>query len=246
VGKNDGVADPGEYPGPDEGPPRAVHVGDVGRRGRNRTRGRQKVGNKGANTRRLLIDATAKLTEAAGFHKLSVADIVRYAGVSQATFYVYFENLNDAALAVLDDLSQSTPHLLNAARRRVSGDHALENARVMVDAYFEYYQQHRALFLARNLAADSGDDRFVAARMQSVAAIQNVFAERIREAQAAGRLPAHLHPQAVAGLMLSLLERLGATASLPPQAAEKGIKPEGLKDAAAFVLATLLDGRTRF
>jgi len=109
----------------------APTVGEAPRRGRNRTPSAQRIGAKGASTRRQLIEATAKLVEECGMHRLRIADVAREAGVSQATFYVYFKDLEEAALAVLEDLSQSTPRLLRAADRRGSKDQAVEHARAM-------------------------------------------------------------------------------------------------------------------
>ena len=220
----------------------APTVGEAPRRGRNRTPSAQRIGAKGASTRRQLIEATAKLVEECGMHRLRIADVAREAGVSQATFYVYFKDLEEAALAVLEDLSQSTPRLLRAADRRGSKDQAVEHARAMIDLYCEYYDQHRGLFLARNLAADSGDERFLSSRLHSVSAIQNIFAERIVEMQGAGRIPIGMHAHSVAGVLISLMERLGATASLSPRMLEKGVKAESLKDAAAYVVAAVLNG----
>jgi AcrR family transcriptional regulator len=220
----------------------SLRAREAPRLGRNRTPTAQRIGAKGANTRRQLIEATARLVEERGMNRLRVADVAREAGVSQATFYVYFEDLEEAALAVLEDLSQSTPRLLRSADRRGSKDQAVQHARAMIDAYSEYYQNHRGLFLARNLAADSGDERFLSSRLHSVSAIQNIFAERIIEMQSEGRIPTGLHAHSVAGLLISLMERLGATASLPPQMLQKGVKAESLKDAAAYVVAAVLNG----
>jgi len=42
------------------------------------------------------------------------------------------------------------------------------------------------------------------------------------------------------------MERLGSTISLPPNMLKKGVKPDSLSDAAAYVVAAVLNGYIDF
>ena len=62
---------------------------------------------------RLRITA-AKVLEEQGFHNLRVGDVCKLAGVSQGTFYLYFENKSEVACAVLKDFNARGLDLLRA------------------------------------------------------------------------------------------------------------------------------------
>jgi AcrR family transcriptional regulator len=55
---------------------------------------------KGEETRRVLLDAAARLFAEHGYHQTSVPDIVRAAGVGHGTFYEYFGSRREILLAL--------------------------------------------------------------------------------------------------------------------------------------------------
>lgn len=59
---------------------------------------------RGARTRERLKIAAAKALEAKGYHALRVADVTAGAQVAEGSFYVYFKDKTDIALAVLTEL----------------------------------------------------------------------------------------------------------------------------------------------
>lgn len=65
--------------------------------------------------RRELLDAVAAELAATDFHALSVPAVVRRAGVSQGLFYRYFDDLDAAFVALLED--RVVPALLAATAR---------------------------------------------------------------------------------------------------------------------------------
>lgn len=56
---------------------------------------------KGERTRERLKIATATILETRGYHAMRVADITKEAGFADGSFYVYFKDKKDAALATL-------------------------------------------------------------------------------------------------------------------------------------------------
>jgi AcrR family transcriptional regulator len=58
------------------------------------------LGQRGARTRRRLLDATSQLLETEGIRDLRVVEIARVVGTSPATFYQYFRDVDDAVLAL--------------------------------------------------------------------------------------------------------------------------------------------------
>ncbi|HZP27890.1 MAG TPA: TetR/AcrR family transcriptional regulator, partial [Acidimicrobiia bacterium] len=64
------------------------------------------LGKRGAQTRRRLLDATARLLESHGVRDLRVVDIARAVGTSPATFYQYFRDVAEAVLVVAEEVGE--------------------------------------------------------------------------------------------------------------------------------------------
>jgi AcrR family transcriptional regulator len=197
------------------------------------------MGSKGQKTRRRLIDATAALLETQPLHDIRVADIARRAATSAPTFYLYFKDVADAALAAIREHSQSTPHLLEMIGADWQPDPAAASL-AFVQTYVAVWTSQGAIFRARNLAAEE-DPRFYAAREQAVLPLLAALGARIARGQRAGRLPANLHPNATAGVLIALLERLAAIAGRQT-GGEAGITPENTIAAAAYVVRIAIEG----
>jgi len=168
----------------------------------------QAMGAKGMQTRRRLLEATACLLKTTPLRELRVAHIVRRAETSSATFYVYFNDVSEAVLALISELTQSPPSLLGLFDARWEPAEAMDRAHEFVASYVDHWEAHASLFLLRNLASDEGDERFGAVRLNAVAPLIGVMAERIQEGQRAGEAPADLHPQSAAGALLAMIERI--------------------------------------
>lgn len=202
----------------------------------------QRIGSKGQRTRQALISATVKLLEKHGLREVSVADVAREAGTSAATFYVYFRGVPETVLAALEDVAPTTPALEALMARDWLGPGGQEAAREFVEEYTRMWSRHRAIFRVRNLAAEEGDARFYAARMSAVRPIMDALGARVAIAQAAGRVPASLDPQACVGTLLMMLERLSAIG--PVGAGHRNsIGFDALKGAAAHTVAGTLGVR---
>jgi AcrR family transcriptional regulator len=218
---------------PEPGPPQMVN--QIG----------QTIGAKGLRTRQRLIDVTVDLLETRGLRDLTVAEIARVAVTSPATFYVYFEGVPEVVLAALEQTTQSAPELLSMLDADWMADNDVDRPRAFVEHYCAHWWGHRTIFRCRNLAAEEGDARFIAARRSAVTQVMDALARRIEEAQHANKLPRHLKPRASAGAILTLLERLAAVGPATP--AQPGIDFDSLKDSAAFMISGMMGwGRRDF
>ncbi len=197
----------------------------------------QAIGAKGRKTRRRLLDAASLLLHNGGLGDLKVADVARLAGISPPTFYLYFQDVDDLVLTVVNEHTQSTPALLAMIETPWEGESRAE-ARAFVEAYMRVWDSHAAIFRVRNLAAEAGRPGFYAAREAAVHPLLERLAGRIARAQANGGPPADLDPQALAGVVVALLERLSAVAQ--PSGQGSSLREAGLQEAAAYVLATMI------
>jgi len=216
---------------------------------RKRTRGRkasrnqqgQAMGAKGLQTRRRLMEATEELVKTKPLRDLRVADIAKAARTSTSTFYLYFQDVPEAVLAVISQYSQSTPEFLAQLSEPWPEQEAYDRAQYFVESYIDYSQAHAPLFRVRNLAADEGDERFLTVRATSVRPLLDALAERIEERQRAKGLPADLHGLSTAAALLAMIERIAAIPQ-PSLGGHRGITRERVVHAAAFFAAVVLGG----
>lgn len=200
----------------------------------------QKIGTKGERTRRALIEATVELLQSQGLRDVSVVDVARAAGISPATFYVYFRGVPEAVLAALQDASQTSPELEELIGRDWQAAGAREAAARFVEAYTRLWNANGTIFRVRNLAAEEGDERFYQARMEAAGPMMAGISAAVGRAQNAGRLPQGLSARACAGTILMMLERLAAVGPLTQQG--DGLSYGALKDAAAHTLLAMVGG----
>jgi AcrR family transcriptional regulator len=168
------------------------------------------VGKRGAQTRRKLLDATARLLEDHGVRDLRVVDIARAVGTSPATFYQYFRDVEEAVLALASDVGDEIGPLVALLDGPWDGAAGLDAARSLVDGFVDYWDRHRAVLRTRNLAAQEGDARFREVRNRTLNVFTQRFSAKIAESQAAGRVVPEIAPAAAGAALVALIERMAA------------------------------------
>jgi len=181
------------------------------------------LGKRGALTRRRLLDATARLLEDHGVRDLRVVDIARAVGTSPASFYQYFRDVEEAVLALAEEAGEELAPLHDLLARDWAGERGLAGARDLLDAFVDYWDAHRAVLRTRNLAAQEGDQRFRAVRIESLRPLLEGLAAKVTEAQRCGRVDAAFTPIAAASALAAMMERMAAFhADLEPLGIRRG------------------------
>ncbi|WP_376788564.1 TetR/AcrR family transcriptional regulator [Thermoflexus sp.] len=99
---------------------------------------------RGEQTRRRLLEAAEEVFGELGFHRASIAEIVRRAGVAQGTFYLYFDSKEEIFRALVRYMSHE---LRKFIARAVAGlQDRLEIEREGYRAFFRFVLQHRFLY----------------------------------------------------------------------------------------------------
>ena len=168
------------------------------------------LGSRGARTRRRLLEATASLLETHGIRDLRVVDIARAVETSPATFYQYFRDVEDAVLALAEQIGESTTPLLARLDGLWDAQDALPSARGLVEGWLELWDANRAVLRTRNLAAQEGDRRFRDVRNRMLGPFTLGLAEHVRVAQAEGRVAPEISAAAAGAALVALLERMAA------------------------------------
>ena len=127
------------------------------------------MGKRGVETRQRLLDATRELLETHGIRDLRVVDIARTVGTSPATFYQYFRDVEEAVLALAEEVGDEIRPLARLVDEPWAAPGGLERARALVDGFVSYWDRHRAVLRTRNLAAQEGDARFREVRNATLA-----------------------------------------------------------------------------
>ena len=170
----------------------------------------RKLGPRALLTRDRLLRATESLLNERSVMDISVAEIARVGETSPATFYHYFEDVEAAVLLLAAQVSGELPEALARLDGDWTGKDGLTRARDLSEAFIEHWEQHHAVLLVRNLAADKGDSRFQKARRSALSPVLNRLAEIIERARTDGRVAAEIHPQLAAAALVAILERLSA------------------------------------
>ncbi len=143
-----------------------------------------------------------------GVLDLKVVDITREAGAAPATFYQYFSDLDAAILALSETAIDDEEPLVEFLAPPWSTAEDVQRARAFVEAYGEYWNDHYAVLIVRNLKADGGDADFRSVRSRANLLLLRRMADMITAGQAAGRVSAALNPFAAAAAMMAMLDRL--------------------------------------
>ena len=149
---------PGEMPGAAGGSHAAIR----------RNLNGQKLGRKGELTRARILDAASELIAEDSDVPLSCSAIARRAALSISSLYVYFNDLSQIILALLEPVKASAGEMITTYIRPRWSDETLdEDCRAFVAAYLAFWQRHAPLLHLRNSMADFHDDRLMEHRIHS-------------------------------------------------------------------------------
>lgn len=155
---------------------------------------------------RRLLDATERLMSGgASFTELSVDRLATEAGISRASFYIYFEDKGDLvrrlAGQVFGDLADAAERWWSVASR-----HDPEDVRAAMTAIIATYRRHQPLLVALNEMA--GYDAVVgAAYRDQLAHISARLTQVIEDGQADGTIRRELRADMTASALTWMVER---------------------------------------
>lgn len=195
------------------------------------------LGNKGKETRQLLMTTARRLLDMVSPLSLSAATISKEAGTSPATFYVYFDNVEDILWALCDEISEDVSHLFEDENTLRVAERLEEDALAFVRGYCEVWARHGPLLLYRNMEADRGNKRFNQLVLRIGLPILVALTDRIVEAAPPERPISRGDANAEAVVLFSAIDRIAAALHLWPQ---DSLMPDVLLRAEARVLTRML------
>jgi AcrR family transcriptional regulator len=197
------------------------------------------LGNRALAKRRSILDATRELLAERGLRELRVADIARAVGTSPATFYQYFADVEDVVLHLAAEANEELPELLALFEGNWRGAEGERRSRAVVTFFMKYWDMHGPILRVRNLAADEGDERFMALRRAAMEPILDAMVALMQRTGAADRNPQIL-PGSAALAMSAILDRLAAYHSVVEYG---GVSGDDLVTTSAQILLRTLTGK---
>lgn len=198
------------------------------------------IGSRAQQTRRKLLDATAKLLDERGVLELKVVDVTREVGSSPATFYQYFADVDQAILALVEESTEDEKPLVDHLKPGWTAKEGLTRAHDFVGAYMSFWDTHSAILRLRNLKAEEGNKLFREARTRANLLVIDAMAEMVADGQKARRLNDSLDPFTTAAGMIAMIERLLA---YQDSMQRRGSTKATLQQTIAIILYQTLTGR---
>lgn len=162
---------------------------------------RRNPGQRGQKTRRRLLDSVQCLIQSTAYRDLRVVDVAALAETSPATFYQYFDDLNQ----VLHILAAEMVERESAALVSVIGagdwsdDGVAAAASDFVDTVIAVWERNRAMLGLIDLGVAHGDPKSVAARNALVVPALQALSDAL------GERDTTMSPQALSGVLIAML-----------------------------------------
>ena len=154
---------------------------------------------------------------------LSLREIAREAGIAPNSFYRHFRDVDELAVALIDQAGGTLRMIVREARNRISPDRSV--IRTSVEAFMEQLEADKKLLHVLLREGTVGSEAF----KQAVERELKTFAEELQEdlvrLSVARKAPMHA-PALVAKAMTRLVFTLGATAMDQPPARRREIAEE--------------------
>lgn len=195
------------------------------------------LGRKGQATKRNLMDAASRLLETISPISLTAASISKEAGTSPATFYVYFDNVEDILWALCSEISNETSDLFTHDRFLRDDDRLEQDALDFVHGYCDIWSKDGMLLLYRNMESDRGNRRFYQLVLKIALPILQGLTDRIVEAAPPGKPVSRSDANAEAVVFIGAIDRIAAALHLWP---DDSLSADTLLRAEARVLMRML------
>ena len=183
------------------------------------------------------MDATSRLLQKNSPINLTAAAISKEAGTSPATFYVYFNNVEDILWALCSEISNETSHLFVNESFLRCDDRLEEDALQFVRGYCDIWSKDGMLLLYRNMESDRGNRRFNQLVLKIALPILQGLTNRIVEAATPDKPTTRSEANAEAVVFIAAIDRIAAALHLWP---EDSLSADTLLGAEARVLVRML------
>jgi AcrR family transcriptional regulator len=157
----------------------------------------QKLGRKGRDTRARIVAAANELVAKGGPNPLTLGAVARKSGLGLTSIYLYFNDLTEVLLAVLEPVTEASETYLKLIRPCWPDEELPDHCRAFAVAYYKHWQENSRILHLRNSLADQNDQRMVQQRVRAVGPLIELLVEQMN-----GDLRQHRSPIYALAIML--------------------------------------------
>lgn len=210
----------------------------------------QRLGKKGRDTRERIIAATQRLLAGPPEKQISLSAVAREASLAMTTLYLYFTDLVELLLAVLEPVMASAEESHIALLRTYWPDSTLDgHCLEYVNAFHDYWVKHARLLHLRNNFADNHDERMSQQRIAASVPMIELIIRQMGGQVTAGSPPTSTPIAAMATALHLGVERLVTVTTsgiMTSRAEDMSMHVHYLLEAQAQLLALgIREGRKR-
>ncbi|HEX7873550.1 MAG TPA: TetR/AcrR family transcriptional regulator [Sphingobium sp.] len=140
----------------------------------------QRLGRKGRDTRDKIIAAAQTLLARPDAGPITLSAVAREVPLGMTTLYLYFSDLTELLLAVLEPvMATAEDAYLGAIRTRWDDDRLAEECYAFMLRYHEFWARHTQVLHLRNAMADQHDRRMLLHRVQAATDLINLVVRQM-------------------------------------------------------------------
>jgi len=149
------------------------------------------ITNRDRDRQQQLMNAALELFARKGYHNAKVSDVVKISGVSQGTFYWYFESKEQLAVQLIEEGKQNLIKVIEQGYRKDAGsvNDMLESTTRLLTDLFEFANQNRYLMAFLLIKGQGADPSVREAVSQTWIAFEEAFNKNVKRALELGMLP---------------------------------------------------------
>lgn len=198
-----------------------------------------RIGARGGRTRTAILDALRALLAERHMGEIRIADLAQAADISAPTFYTYFDTLDEALLALCEEVASDWQGLAHHLEADWSGGQGLVHARALIMDMLALWARHGAIIRVEQMMADRGAPAFVEARVSRLRRLHLALERRIAQAAHAGLHPAGYDPRLASYEVANIAESAAASFNL----LKRADSDRAIIDTTAHILVRLITGR---
>jgi AcrR family transcriptional regulator len=141
----------------------------------------QKLGRKGRVTRERILAATVEILAEVRNVPISLSAVARKAGLGMTSLYVYFTDLTELLIAVLEPIMATAEDEYVSRIRQYWSDETLgDDCLSFIRAYDGFWQKHAYILHLRNSMADAGDRRMILHRIYAAQPVMRLLIQQMQ------------------------------------------------------------------
>ena len=198
----------------------------------------QELGRKGRETRRRLMDATLQLLSEGTPDKLTAARIAAIAEVRPASFYVYFDNVQELLYDLSEEASREFMTAFEASDLFLDLASIEDDAARFIEMWNTFWARHKSILHFRDMQTSYGEVRYSTLSTESGIPVMDRLFRLVRKAYENKGGISNIDAYAEAVVLYTAIDRLAASIHRPNMS---GIAPERLKAAQARIIGRTLN-----